>query len=187
MNYKEVFKELVKKSWDKYFEIDLPSHLDDLLVGYVISFMVGRGYKMIDFTSDGIYHYLRFEGENRHRIMFRLRNLAESYQTAKVMGLLARIDIGYGEPVREFSKVWSAIKAEAKSRFIVTDEPGVVRMDADVVGKYAYAIVGLLLDMGEYITLSEGKIEVDINKLGGHLLAVAKTLRDYLKSFLGVL
>ncbi len=149
--------------------------------------MVGKGYKLIDFTSDGVYHYLRFEGFDHHRIIFRLKNEAETYHAAKILGYLVKVDIGYGERVKEFNKVLSALKAELKSSLVITDEPGVIKIDAEPISKYAYAIVGLYLDLGDYLLSTEGEIRVDDAKLGQHITHVAKALRDYLRAYLGVI
>ena len=186
-NYKDTFENLVQASWDKYFELDFPSHLDDLLVGQVIALMVDEGYSLIDFTSDGVYHYLRFEAPDHHRIVFRLRNLAEGYTSARILGYLVRISIGYGEPVQDTSKVFSALKAELKSSLILTNEPGVIKIDATVTEKFAYAIVELLIDMNDYFLSLEGEVKVDKDKLKNHIFSVAKTLRDYLRNFLEVI
>ena len=57
----KIFTDLVSYSWERYDEILINKSLDEVLIGLVIASNVKSGYSMIDITSDGINHYLRFE------------------------------------------------------------------------------------------------------------------------------
>ena len=83
----QVFVSLVDRSWKRYNEQLYNKTMDDLLVGTVIATTVEVGYSLIDLTSDGQRHYLRFEHlPSKERLIFELTNMSEDLVTAKVLG-----------------------------------------------------------------------------------------------------
>ncbi|NJP04430.1 MAG: hypothetical protein HC837_01735 [Chloroflexaceae bacterium] len=174
-----VYVELVQSSWKKYEEYIHNKRMDDLLIGGVIPVMVGDGYALIDLSSDGINHYLRFEQlDSRERIIFRLTNLSEELVTAKVLGRHAQVVIGYGEHTQKTQTLFETFKSEMKSAFLDTNEPGVVTVDADVTAGYIYVQVSLIFDLDSYFR--EG-YDIDYLLLRKHIMATVQSLQKYLR------
>jgi hypothetical protein len=180
----QIFVSLVQSSWKKYDETIHNSRMDELLVGAVIASNVQIGYSLIDLNSDGINHYLRFEYlPTKQRLIFRLTNLSENLVTAKVLGRLARVVIGYGVPTTNTSTLWQTLKAEFKSGFLDPEEPGIITCDADLTSGYIYAQVPLILDIDQYFD-AQGQIKYPL--LQEHIKATANSLNKYLSGRLGV-
>jgi len=113
--------------------------------------VLDNGYKLIDLTSDGTNHYLRFEMiEDGSRVIFQLQHRAGSLMVSKVIGQEAAVTIGYGERVKNMSKIMGAIKQEMKGGYITQAEPGIISIDADISSQYVYAQGGLLWDITHY-------------------------------------
>lgn len=174
-----IFTQLVHQSWERYSEIEHNQRIDDILVGGVIVAMVEDGYALIDLSSDGVAHYLRFEElASKQRLIFRLQHASEDLVTARVLGNYARITIGYGEHVQNFSTLWSTLKSEIKSSFLVSDEPGIITTDADIQAGYIYAQVPLLLNLGPYFI---NEYEINYGLLRQHIQATFHSLQKYLQ------
>lgn len=108
----KIFTDLVKQSWVRYDEVVQNRYLDDMPAGAVIASTVEIEYSLIDLNSDGTSHYLRFEHlPSKVRLIFQLTNLSENLIAAKVLGRHARVAIGYGVMVNNFSTIWNAVKA----------------------------------------------------------------------------
>lgn len=179
----KIFVGLVKESWKHYEETIKNTRMDELLVGAVIASSVEQGYSLIDLTSDGVNHYLRFEFlSTKKRMIFQLQNLSEDLVTAKVLGRRARIVVGYGESVSNISTIWSALKSEFKSGFLDVTEPGIITTDADLASGYIYVQVPLILNLDKY--LGED-YDVNIELLQKHLHATVSSLEKYLRGRIG--
>lgn len=95
-----VFVGLVKDSWTWLSKQRFASHVDEVFLGAVITSTLDTGYVLIDLTSDGSHHFLRFENlEDRSRILFRLTHLTPSLAVSEVLGQRASVVVGYGERV----------------------------------------------------------------------------------------
>lgn len=174
----DVFTDLVDQSWKMHYEQIRNGRMDDLLVGAVIAAMVMQGYSLIDLTSDGVKHYLRFEDlETNVRVVFELRNLTENLVQARTLGRRARVVVGYGQMVDNFRKTWSVLKDEIKGGLMVQDEPGVITFDSDLTAGYVYAQIPLILDLDQYF--GEG-YQVNYKLIQRHLDAVLHSLKKYL-------
>src|SRR5690606_760896 len=111
----QVFGQLVHRSWERYNEQLRTREIDDLLVGAVITAGVAQDYSLIDLTSDGNSHYLRFQHrQNKHRLMFQLAHQTGTVTAAKTLGQYAAVTIAYGEYVQDARTVWQALKTEVK-------------------------------------------------------------------------
>jgi hypothetical protein len=175
----QVFVSLVKESWKHYNETKQNAQMDDLLVGAVIAATVEQGYALIDLNSDGVNHYLRFEYlQTRQRLIFQLHNLSEDLMTAKTLGRRANVVIGYGEPVQNAAAAWQAMRAEVKSGYIDTGEPGVITTDADLKAGYIYVQVPLILSLDQYF--GQG-FQVNYQLLQEHIQATVHSLAKYLR------
>ncbi|MCS6884343.1 MAG: hypothetical protein RMM17_08845 [Acidobacteriota bacterium] len=175
----QVFVGLVKKSWQYHNEVIRNTYLDDMLVGAVIASTVEIGYSLIDLNSDGQNHYLRFEHlPTKVRVIFRLKNLAEDLLTAKVLGRHAQVIIGYGIMTPNFSSIWQTLKAEIKSSFLDTSEPGIITCDADITAGYIYAQVTLILNLDDYF---KANFQIDQTLLQQHIQATLHSLEKYLR------
>jgi len=182
----KIFTDLVAYSWKRYDEILINKRLDEVLIGLVIASNVKSGYSLIDISSDGVNHYLRFENlSDGTRLIFRLTNLSEDLTQAKVLGHVANVTIGYGEKVRDLGKIWQAFKAEVKSTFLITDEPGIITCDADLTGGYIYAQIPLIFNLDNYLD-KDHTYRADVDLLQLHINSTVHSLRKYLKGRLSM-
>lgn len=174
-----VFIQLVDTSWKKYDEVVHNTQKDDMLVGAVIAAMVEDGFSLIDLTSDGRAHYLRFEHlPSKQRLIFRLENMSEDLITAKVLGRNGRIVIGYGERVQNTAALWQTLKQEVKSAYLDAAEPGVITADADISSGYLYVQIPLILNLEPYF---KGEYSIDYTLLRQHVTATVQALQKYLR------
>jgi hypothetical protein len=175
----QIFVQLVDESWKIHNEVQHNRQIDDMFVGAVIAATVEDGYSLIDLTSDGTAHFLRFEHlPTKARLIFRLTSLAENLVTAKVLGRHADVLIGYGERVRDAQAMWQTFRQEMKSSFMDAGEPGVITADADISSGYLYVQVPLIFNLDRYF---KGGYEIDTALLRSHIAATAIALQKYLR------
>ncbi|MBA2320347.1 MAG: DUF4339 domain-containing protein [Deltaproteobacteria bacterium] len=176
-----VFGSLVKESWNYLTEHAFAESVDEMLVGAVITSTLDAGFSLIDLSSDGQHHHLRFENfgdKERPRIIFRLTHLTPSLAMAKVLGQRASVIVGYGERVANAAAVVNAMKAEWKSGFIQNAEPGTVTVDGDLGTGYVYCQVDLYWKLDDYI---KPDFSVEYPLLTSHVRAITHSLRKYLR------
>jgi len=172
------FGQLIKTSWDYYHANEFAHHVDEAFIGAVITSTLDNGYSLIDLNSDGSNHLLRFQQmQDGTRILYRLSHLAHSPAEAKVLGHISSVTIGYGERSSNVGRLWNALKAEFKSGYIQTAEPGTITIDADVESGYIFAQVDMLWNISEYVT---NHYETDFPKLTEHIAVSINALRKYL-------
>jgi hypothetical protein len=177
--YEAVFVDLVKKSWKVFGEMDHATRVDDIFLGAVIASAVRLGRCLIDLESDGTSHFVRFEDmQNRARMTFRLTHLTPSLSAASVSGHQASVTIGVGRQVNDVGRLWGAMKQEFKSAFVMSDEPGIVTLDADMASGYVYAQVPLIWKLEEY--LGAGAMVPDYEKIASHIYCCEVSLYKYL-------
>lgn len=177
--YEAVFVDLVKKSWTMFGEMDHATRVDDIFLGAVIASAVRLGRCLIDLESDGTSHFVRFEDmSNRARMTFRLAHLTPSLSAASVSGHQASVTIGVGRQVNDVGKLWGAMKQEFKSAFVMSDEPGIVTLDADTASGYVYAQIPLIWKLEEY--LGAGAMVPDYEKIASHIYCCEVSLYKYL-------
>lgn len=177
--YDRVFGQLVKASWDWHDDHAFATHVDEVFLGAVITSTLDNGYALIDLTSDGTHHYLRFENlDDKSRVIFQLTHLTGSQTLAKILGHRASVVVGYGERLGNISKVMSAIKAEYKSGFLSNAEPGTITVDGDLKSGYVYVQVDLTWTIDDYINR---QYATDSAKLSEHIHACTHALRKYLR------
>lgn len=174
-----VFGRLVKESWAYYDEQQYASTIDEVFLGAVITATLDNGYSLIDLSSDGTHHYVRFQQiDGGSRILCRLTHLTASVTTAKVSGHRASVVLGYGERMDDFNRIFKALRAEAKSGYLQSAEPGTITVDGDMNTGYVYVQVDLFLKIDDYIG---NNYQVNYDTLREHLAATLHTLRKYLR------
>jgi GYF domain 2 len=179
----QTFVQLIKKSWEHFDANLFSSHVDEVFLGAVISSTLDSGYSLIDLTSDGSQHYLRFENLQDHtRVICRLQHLAASRAEAKVVGHTASVVIGYGERVGNVGRIWQAMKAEYKSGYIQSAEPGTITVDADMETAYIYTQVDMYWNISDYV---REDYAIDYRLLTEHIGACIHALRKYLHGRIG--
>jgi hypothetical protein len=152
--------------------------VDEVFIGAVITSTLDTGYALIDLTSDGSNHYLRFQNMQDHtRILYQLHHLAHSPAEAKILGHIASVTVGYGERVNNLGRIWGALKAEYKSGYIQSTEPGTVTIDADLESGYIYAQVDMYWNITDYV---DDHYHTDYPKLTEHVAVSIHALRKYL-------
>lgn len=178
-----VFVDLIKKSWKHYNAHHFAEHIDEVLVGALITTTLDQGYALIDLTSDGTAHYLRLEHqESRARVVYRMRHMTTSLVSAKVLGHMTSVIIGYGEPVTDFTRIWQALRAEYKSGYIQSAEPGTITVDGDMASGYVYVQVDMYWNLQDYI---EEDYTIHYDRIGRDTGATLHALRKYLRGRLG--
>ncbi len=180
-----LFVAQVKQSWERHNRKKRATEVDEVLLGGVITGCLDNGYSLIDLGSDGTHHHLRFEDIGTgNRVIFRLTHLAESLLTAEVLGHEAQVVVGYGERVKDFGKIWKALRQEAKGGYIRQVEPGIITIDGDVSSQYVYVEVGLIWDINDYL---ESHYAVNYPKLTQDIGASIHALRKYLRGRFSVM
>jgi hypothetical protein len=153
--------------------------MDDLLVGALITVTLDAGHVLIDLTSDGSHHFLRFEDlDDRARVTMALTHLTRDVTMAKAVGQRASLVVGYGEPMKSFARVMDAIRKETKSGYLGSADPGIVTFDADSESQYVYAQIDLFLDIDAYVS---DELEISYELLAGHVDATIHALRKFLR------
>lgn len=174
-----IFGNLVKASWDYLYEHQFASHIDEVFLGAIITSTLDTGYSLIDITSDGTNHYLRFENlEDKSRIIVRLHHLTGSLAVSRVLGQRASVVVGYGERVGNITKVMGAVQAEMKSSYIRNPEPGTVTVDGDLGSGYVYVQVDMYWNIEDYV---KPDYTVEYGVLSAHMNACVHALRKYLR------
>lgn len=172
------FGKLISGSWDYYNANQFSRHIDEVFIGAVITSTLDNGYSLIDLNSDGTNHFLRFQQmQDGNRLIYQLRHLASSPADAKVLGHIASVTIGYGARSGDVNRLWSALKAEFKSGYIQSAEPGTITIDADVGSGYLYAQVDMYWNITDYV---DEHYETDYPKLTEHIAVSINALRKYL-------
>lgn len=178
-----VFGQLVRSSWDYYNAHVHAGHIDEVFLGAIITSTLDTGYSLIDLTSDGTHHYLRFEHLGDHsRVIVRLTHLTGDLVRAKVQGHRASVIVGYGERSNDFAKIMNAIRAELKSGYIQSAEPGTITVDGDMNTGYVYVQVDLYLCVDDYVGAD---YTIRYDRLQEHLGATLNALRKYLRGRFG--
>jgi hypothetical protein len=174
-----VFAELVEQSWHYHHLVDNALRMDDLLVGALITVTLDAGHVLIDLTSDGSHHFLRFEDlADRARVTMALTHLTRDVTMAKAVGQRASLVVGYGEPMKSVARVMDAIRKETKSGYLASADPGIVTFDADSESQYLYAQIDLFLDIDAYVS---DELEISYELLAGHVDATIHALRKFLR------
>jgi hypothetical protein len=178
-DYKDrLFGDLVEGSWAWLYEHEFAGHIDEVFLGAIITSTLDAGYALIDITSDGTRHYLRFEEpEANSRLIVRLNHLTNTLATARVLGQRARVTLGYGERVRNIGKIMNALRSEMQSGYL-QPEPGTITVDGDLQSGYVYVQVELFLAIDEYVSPT---YDIDYDRLTAHVDATAHALRKYLR------
>jgi hypothetical protein len=175
----EVFSGLVQSSWKYHHLLEDTQRMDDVLVGALITATLDTGRALLDITSDGTNHFLRFEDPNdRSRVSMAITHLTRDITTAKAVGQRAAVTVAYGEAITRFGQVIEAMRKQAKSGYVRSAEPGIVTFDKDDESKYLYAQIDLYLDIDDYISAT---FEVDYDKLTTAVGACVHALRKFLK------
>jgi len=179
-----IFGELVKDSWAYFREHELAGHIDEVLVGAIITSALDNGYSLIDLNSDGTHHYLRLEQiqGDHSRLVFQLAHLTPGLVAAKVLGQRMSVVVGYGERMADFGRIWQALKAEFKSGYVQNPEPGTITVDGDVASGYVYVQVDLYLDVKNYVGEAYA---IDYQRLNRDVGATMNALKKYLRGRFG--
>lgn len=173
------FGSLIKASWDYYHANQFAHHVDEVFIGAVITSTLDNGYSLIDLNSDGSNHFLRFQQmQEGNRLIYQLRHLASSPAEAKVLGHIASVTIGYGERSATAGRLWNALKAEFKSGYIQSAEPGIITIDADIESGYIYGQIDLYWNIGDYV---DDHYHANFPKLTEHIAVTVNALRKYLR------
>jgi hypothetical protein len=174
-----LFGDLVEASWEYLIDHDFAGHIDEVFLGAVITSTLDNGYSLIDISSDGKHHYLRFENlADKSRLIFRMTHLTSQLAVAKVLGQRASVVIGYGERIGNVGKIMTALRAEMQSGYLSNPEPGTITVDGDIKSGYVYCQVDLYMKIDDYVGRD---YTIDYARLTGHVGAAEHALRKYLR------
>lgn len=178
-----IFSALIKDSW-RYFHLhERTNMVDDVLVGAIIASTVENGWALIDLTSDGSNHYLRFEDfKDQSRVYFRLAHLTTSLASAKAAGNMVSVLVGYGERTNDFGRVWQTIKQEYRSGLLQSAEPGTITFDADINSGYIHVQIDMYWTLENYVAET---LVVNHTRLSRDIDACLHSLRRYLRGRTG--
>lgn len=198
------FVDLAKESWlidQMFFWNDC---IDEMMIGYVITSSLDKGYTLLEITNDSCQnaystdlntkmdttkshlkssvacHYLIFENNSdKTRLIYKLERIARDIFETKVFGQLSRITIGYGEKYNNARQVQEAIDKEFDEIYINPIEPGIITLHPDEKSGYVYAQVSMILNISRYDKYDQpGKI--DLNKLDYDIASILYSLKNYL-------
>lgn len=174
-----IFGGLVQKSWDYLEDHEFASHVDEVFLGAIITSTLDTGHSLIDLSSNGTHHNLRFQkDDDQSRLIARVTHMTPSMAVSKVLGQRASVVIGYGEKVGSISKVMGAVRAEFQSGFLQNADPGTITVDGDMATGYVYCQVDMYWNIGEYVGRD---YRIDYPKLTTHIGATRHALRKYLR------
>ena len=172
-----VFTEMVHASWRYFKRVDFATTLDEVLLGALITSSLSTGQVLIDLTSDGTNHYVRFENPNDgSRSTMAITHLTPDAVKGEVLGHHASVVIGWGQRVANAGNVVNALKQEWKSGLVQTPEPGTVTVDGDLTSGYAYTQIDLIWALEDYVS---SDYTVNADKLTLHVRAALHSLRKY--------
>lgn len=178
-DYQErTFGALVKESWNYLSEHSFAESIDEAFLGAVITSTLDTDYALIDLSSDGSHHYLRFEHADKSRIVFRLTHLTPTLAIAKILGQRGSVIVGYGERVANAGAIVGAIRAEMQSGFIQNAEPGTITVDGDLGTGYVYCQVDMYWKLDDYV---KPDWTIEYGLLTRHIGATVHSLRKYLR------
>ena len=173
-----IFADLLQGTWDHQEAHEFASCVDEVFLGAVITSALDVGHMLIDLSSDGTHHFLRFEHPNdSSRVLIRLTHLTGNLTTSRVQGHMASLMVGYGERVTGFGEIWKRLSSEARSGLVSRDQPGTMVTDGDVASQYVYAQVRLYMRIDDYVS---SDWSIDHDRLRDHLTACVRALRVHL-------
>lgn len=172
-----LFTRQVEQSWAYYKRVDYATRLDEVLIGALITATLDTGMVLIDLTSTGTNHFLRFEHPaDRSRTTIGLEHLTPSAVQGEVLGHHASVLIGWGQRVANAQEVVRAVKEELKSNLAQTPEPGTVTVDGDITSGYAYTQIDLIWALEDFV---DRNYHVDTELLTRHVAAAVHSLRKF--------
>lgn len=173
-----IFTDLLEATWDYQEAHEFASCVDEVFLGAVITSALDAGRVLIDLSSDGTHHFLRFEHpEDSSRVLLRLTHLTGNLTTSRVQGHMASIVVGYGERVTGFGDIWARLSSEPRSGLVPRDQPGALVADGDVASQYVYVQVRLYLRIDDYVAPDWS---IDHDRLRDHMTACVRALRVHL-------
>lgn len=182
-DHERIFGSLLKESWRYHNQQFSASVVDDVFIGLLIACTLDNGWSLIDMTSDGSNHYLRFENfKDQSRVYYQVRHMTHSLAEQKAVGNRVAIVVGYGERTNDFARLWSTLKQELRSGYIQSPEPGTITFDADMGAGYIYVQVDMFWKMEDYV--GEG-FHTDGRRLDRDVDACTHALRKYLRGRTG--
>lgn len=169
----ERFAEMVKATWALHRGMAFSTRIDDVLLGAVIAASTATGTVLIDLTSDGHDHYLRFQHSgDQSRIVIGFTHLTPGLVGGERE--YASVTIGWGQKVANAGEAERIVKAERDATIDVEVKPGTVTVDVDA--GYAFAEIELLWVIDHYV---DDTYEVNHEALRLSLAAAVHSLRAY--------
>lgn len=182
-DHEKLFGQLLKESWAYHNHQFSASVVDDVFIGLLISCTLDNGWSLIDLTSDGNNHYLRFENfKDQSRVYYQVRHMTRTLAEQAVDGNRVGIIVGYGERTNDFARLWSTLKQELRSGYLQSPEPGTITFDADVGAGYIYVQVDMYWKMEDYVGAG---YETYGRRLDRHVDACTHALKKYLRGRTG--
>jgi hypothetical protein len=171
------FEVLLQQTWDWDEEWRFSTQVDEVFLGALITGTLNNDYSLMEISSDGSHHHLRFEHiDTGSRLVYRVSYLTDTLPVAKVLGHRVSVVFGYGEnlpnPVRDLA-------LDGASRFGLEDmpSPGTLVIAADEGSDYSYAKVELTLNISTYVNKD---YSVDTMVLGQDVRTTIGALKAYL-------
>ena len=173
-----LFGRLVKQSWQYYRLHESTTLMDDVFVGALITAVLDFDHVLIDLTSDGSNHFLRFERlADKSRCFFQIRHLTQTLASARVEGNRVGVIVGYSERTNDISRLWGTLKQEFRSGVLASPEPGTITFDADMNTGYVSVQIDLFLKIEDYV---DSSLRINPAALTRDVSATLNALRKYL-------
>ncbi|MGI9605481.1 MAG: GYF domain-containing protein [Acidimicrobiales bacterium] len=172
-----IFADMVRDSWTHHKQLEFADRLDEVLLGAVINSTLANGFALIDLTSTGRNHALRFaNAEAGSQITLGLEHLTPTAAEGEVLGHHARVEIGWGQRVADAAAAHAAVAEELSSGSMGNAEPGSVKVEADAATGFAHTKVDLIWAIEDYVARD---YTVDDEALRRSMAAALHALRSY--------
>jgi hypothetical protein len=173
------FEAQLQQTWSWDDEWSFSTQVDEVFLGALIASTLKHGYSLMEISSDGTHHHLRFEQiETASRLVYRVTYLTDTLPVAKVMGHRASVIFGYGERLTDCAVDVPLTEAE-RYGLEAMPAPGTLVLRGEEGTEYIYAKVELTLDISRFV---HGDYSVDTDLLAEHVRVTSEALQAYLRN-----
>lgn len=172
------FASQLQQTWSWDDEWSFSTQVDEVFIGALIASTLKNGYSLMEISSDGTHHHLRFEHvETASRLVCRVTYLTDTLPVAKVLGHRASVIFGYGERLTN-CPVDEPLAEPERFGLDGMPAPGTLVIRGEETSGYIYSKVELTLDISRFV---HEDYSVNTDLLSEQILVITKALEGYLR------
>jgi hypothetical protein len=172
------FKANLEQTWTWDDEWRFSNQVDEVFIGALIASTLNNSYSLMEISSDGTHHHLRFEHvDTASRLVCRVTYLTDTLPVAKVLGHRASVIFGYGEPDNACA-VDEPLADPGRFGLEGMPAPGTLVIRRDERSDYVYAKVELTLDISRFV---HEDYSVSTALLSEQIQVIIQALEAYLR------